>query len=110
MLEKPMKEQFSLYNLRVTVVEIRGRSVCGMRVGDRLEVRDSSRLVLPEGQHFCFYALSAVLPLLAATQRELDENDWLASDNTVVCPDPDEGLVMRIERLERVELDKNDLT
>lgn len=105
-----MTESFSLYNLRVTVVEIRGRSVCGMRVGDWFEVRDSSRLVLPEGRHFCIYALGAVLPLLAAKQRELDENDWLASDNTVVCPDPEEGLVMQIERLGKVELDENELT
>jgi uncharacterized repeat protein (TIGR04076 family) len=50
------------------------------------------------------------LPLLAAKQRELSDNDWLASDNLVVCPDPDEGLVMKIQRLEKVELSKSDLT
>lgn len=105
-----MTASFSLYNLRVTVTEIRGRSVCGMRVGDWFELRNSSQLVLPEGRYFCIYALGAVLPLLAAKQRELDDNDWLASDNHVVCPDPDEGLVMRIERLEKVALDKNALT
>jgi len=103
-------DTFSLYDLRVTVTEIRGRSVCGMSVGDWFELRNSSQLVLPEGKHFCIYALGAVLPLLAAKQRELDKNDWLASDNTVVCPDPEEGLVMRIERLSKVELNKNDLT
>ena len=101
---------FSLYDLRITVAEIRGRSVCGMSVGDWFELRNSSQLVLPEGKHFCIYALSAVLPLLAAKQRELDKNDWLASDNTVVCPDREEGLVMRIERLNKVELDTSDLT
>ena len=105
-----MSDTFSLYDLRVTVVEIRGRSVCGMSVGDWFELRNSSQLVLPQGKHFCIFALSAVLPLLAAKQRELDRNDWLASDHTVVCPDPDEGLVMRIERLNKVELDRNDLT
>ena len=105
-----MTDSFSLYNLRVTVSEIRGRSVCGMKVGDWFELRNSSQLILPEGRHFCIYALGAALPLLAAKQRELDENDWLASDSTVVCPDPDEGLVMRIERLEKVELVKSELT
>ena len=105
-----MSDTFSLYDLRVTVAEIRGRSVCGMSVGDWFELRNSSQLVLPQGKHFCIYALSAVLPLLAAKQRELDANDWLASENTVVCPNPDEGLVMRIERLNKVELDRNDLT
>jgi uncharacterized repeat protein (TIGR04076 family) len=105
-----MSDRFTLYDLRVTVVEIRGRSVCGLRVGDWFEVRESSRLVLPEGRHFCIYALAAVLPLLPAKQRELSENDWLSSDNLVACPDPDEKLVMKIERLGKVELSKSDLT
>ena len=105
-----MTDTFSLYDLRVTVVEIRGRSVCGMKVGDSFELRNSSQLVLADGQHFCIYALTAVLPLLPAKQREFSDNDWLASDNLAVCPDPDEGLVMKIERLEKVELSKSDLT
>lgn len=105
-----MSDTFTLYDLRVTVAEIRGRSVCGMNVGDWFELKNSSQLVLPDGKHFCIYALSAVLPLLAAKQRELDPNDWLASDNMVVCPDPEEGLVMRIERLDKVELEKSELT
>jgi len=105
-----MNDTFTLYDLRVTVTEIRGRSVCGMKVGDWFELRNSSQLVLPEGRHFCIYALAAVLPLLPAKQRELSVNDWLSSDNLVVCPDPEEGLVMRIERLAPVELSKSDLT
>ncbi len=102
--------KFTLYDLRITVAEIRGRSVCGMKVGDYFEVRNSSQVTIPPGQHFCLYAMSAVLPLLPAKQRELSENDWLASDNLVACPDPDEQLIMKIEKLEPVTLDKNDLT
>ena len=81
-----------------------------MKVGDWFELRNSAQLVLPPGQHFCMYALSAVLPLLPAKQRELEEGDWLESDNLVACPDPEEGLVMRIERLDKVQLNKHDLT
>jgi uncharacterized repeat protein (TIGR04076 family) len=103
-------DRFTLYDLRVTVVEIRGRSVCGLTVGDWFELRNSSRLVIPKDRHFCIYALSAVLPLLAAKQRQLSENDWLSSDNFVACPDPDEQLIMKIERLAPVELRKSDLT
>lgn len=105
-----MTDRFTLYDLRVTVTEIRGRSVCGLKVGDWFEVRESSRLVLPKDRHFCIYALAAVLPLLPAKQRELDENDWLATDNFVACPDPDEQLIMKIERLGPVELRRSDLT
>ena len=103
-------ESFKLYDLRVTVVEIRGRSVCGLSIGDWFEVRNSSQLVLPPDRHFCIYALASVLPLVAAKQRELAENDWLATDSLVACPDPEEQLIMKIERLAPVELRKSDLT
>ncbi len=101
---------FQLYDLRVTVASIEGRSVCGLRVGDYFEVRNSSQVVIPAGRHFCLYALAAVLPLLPAKQRELEANDWLASDSLVACPDPDERLVMRIERLGRARLRRDELT
>lgn len=101
---------FQLSNLRVTVVAIEGRSVCGLEVGDYFEVTESSRVRIPEGKHFCLYALAAVIPLLPAKMRALDENDWLAQDSLVVCPDPDERLVMRISRTETVSLRAEDLT
>lgn len=102
--------KFELYDLRVTVEEIRGRSVCGMAVGDYFELVESSKLRIPEGRHFCIYALNAVLPLLPAKQRQLDENDWLETDTLVACPDPEEQLIMRIERIGRRELDHDELT
>src|SRR5205085_6058941 len=95
--------QTEVYDLRVTVERIEGRSVCGLEVGDWFEVTESSRVRIPEGRHFCLYALSAVLPLLPAKQRQLPEGDWLEQDSLVACPDPEERLVMRIERIgERV--------
>lgn len=105
-----MRKDFELYDLRVTVTEIKGRSVCGLQVGDYFELTESSRLRIPADQHFCIYALSAVLPLLAAKQRELAENDWLQRDSLVACPDPEEGLIMRIERIEKRTLDSDELT
>ncbi|HEY3682861.1 MAG TPA: TIGR04076 family protein [Streptosporangiaceae bacterium] len=99
-----------LYDLRVTVEAIEGRSVCGLRVGDYFEVTESSRLRIPPGRHFCMYALAAVLPLLPAKQRALDPADWLAQDSLVACPDPDERLIMRVERTERRSLRTGDLT
>ena len=99
-----------LYDLKIVVDRIEGRSVCGLRPGDSFFLRDSSRLELPVGQHFCIYALAAVLPLLPAKQRSLPADDWLEQDSLVVCPDPDERLVMRIERIGRVDLNAADLT
>lgn len=105
-----MSRNFELYDLRITVDAIEGRSVCGMEVGDYFELTESAKLSIPHGKHFCMYALSAVLPLLAAKQRELAENDWLERDSLVVCPDPEERLIMRIERIHKRTMDSDDLT
>jgi hypothetical protein len=61
-----------LYDLRVTVERIEGRSVCGLEVGDYFE--------------------------------------WLEQDSLVCCPDPDERVVMRIERIGERTLRTEDLT
>lgn len=105
-----MPQPFELYDLRITIVAIEGRSVCGLQVGDYFELTESSRVRIPAGKHFCIYALSAVLPLLAAKQRQLAANDWLERDSLVACPDPDERLIMKIERIGRQTLDSDDLT
>jgi uncharacterized repeat protein (TIGR04076 family) len=99
-----------VYDLRVTVDRIEGRSVCGMRPGDFFDLVASNELRLPEGRHFCIYALAAVLPLLPAKQRALPPGDWLERDTEVCCPDPDERLVMRIERTGVSRLRTTDLT
>ena len=105
-----MSQNFELYDLRVTVHAIEGRSVCGMQVGDYFEVVESSKLRIPDGKHFCIYALNSVLPLLPAKQRQLSENDWLERDTLVACPDPEERLILKIERIERRWLDSEELT
>jgi uncharacterized repeat protein (TIGR04076 family) len=51
-----------------------------------------------------------VLPLLPAKQRLLDANDWLERDTLVACPDPDERLIMQIERIGRRSLLTDELT
>ena len=99
-----------LYDLRVTVERIEGRSVCGLAVGDYFEVTESSRVRIPDGKHFCLFVIQAVLPLLPAKMRRLPDEDWLEQDNLVCCPDPEEGLVMRIERLAERSLVTEELT
>lgn len=101
---------FELYDLRVTVERIEGRSVCGLAVGDYFELTESSRIRIPEGRHFCLYALQAVIPLLTAKQRRLDPNDWMELDTLIACPDPEERLIMRIDRIGSRVLRTDDLT
>ncbi|MGZ8741254.1 MAG: TIGR04076 family protein [Gaiellaceae bacterium] len=102
--------EMRLYDLRVTVERIEGRSVCGLVVGDFFEVTESSRVRIPEGKHFCLFAMQSVLALLPAKMRRLPDEDWLEQDSLVACPDPDERLVMRIERIGEQELVTEELT
>lgn len=104
------RDSAELYDLRVTVERIEGRSVCGLKVGDYFELVESSRLQIPAGRHFCVYALASVLPLLAAKQRQLAQGDWLEQDSLVACPDPEERLIMRIERIGRRRIRVEDVT
>lgn len=105
-----MPREFEIYDIRVTVVSIDGPSVCGMQVGDYFEVVESSKVQIPAGKHFCLYAMNAVFPLIPAKQRQLSENDWLETDMLVSCPDPEEGLVMKVERIRRRVMDSDELT
>jgi uncharacterized repeat protein (TIGR04076 family) len=105
-----MAEEMSLYDLRVTVERIEGRSVCGLSVGDYFELTESSKIRIPDGGHFCLYALQSVLPLLPAKQRQLPASDWLEQDSLVACPDPEERVIMRIERIGTRTLRTSDLT
>ena len=104
------RRPMTLFDLRVTVERIEGRSVCGMRVGDYFELVNSSWLRIPPDRHFCVFALQSVIPLLAAKQRQLPADDWLETDSLVCCPDPDERLIMRIERTTERVLDAGELT
>jgi len=99
-----------LYDLRVTVERIEGRSVCGLEIGDYFEVTESSRVLIPEGRHFCLFAMQAVLPLLPAKMRRLPDEDWLERESLVCCPDPEERLVMRVERIGERMLVTEELT
>lgn len=103
-------DSFTLSDLRITVDRIEGRSVCGLRVGDYFDIEQSSHVVIPAGKHFCAFAMASVLPFLAAKQRAPADGDWLASDDLFACPDPDERLIMRVERTTQRTLRGRDLT
>ena len=91
MSDPPERRVTELYDLRVTVERIEGRSVCGLEVGDYFEVTESSRVRIPDGQALLPLRAQSVLPLLPAKQRELPAGDWLEQDSLVACPDPTSG-------------------
>jgi len=85
-----------LRSLRVVVEEVKGKCTSRMQPGDYFDLR-SGRLYIPADRHFCLYALQAVLPLLPAKQRPLEDGDWLKTAQHVICPDPAGNVIMRIE-------------
>jgi uncharacterized repeat protein (TIGR04076 family) len=90
---------FELYDLRVEVVAPPGARIwCNAKAGDHFELR-GEMLYLPPGQGFSIYSLAAIMPLLAAKQRETHPNDWMTSDAEVACPDPNCPSRFRITRL-----------
>ena len=92
-------DSFELYDLRVEVVAPEGAKLyCGAKVGDYFELK-GEMLYLPAGQGISIYSLAAVLPLLAAKQRETHPNDWMTSDADIACADPNCPSRLRITRL-----------
>jgi uncharacterized repeat protein (TIGR04076 family) len=104
-----MSETFELFDLKVSVDEIRGTCTCGHVLGDFFELR-GGQLSLPTGASFCVYALQSCLPLLPAKQRPLQPADWMTTDTRVICPDPLCGVVMRIDRTQRREVRHDDVS
>lgn len=90
-------DQFTLYDLRVEVVQGDGPMVCGHEAGDYFDV-SGEMVTLPPGQGFPLYPLAAILPLLPAKQRETHPNDWMTTDMEIACPDPLCGARFRITR------------
>jgi uncharacterized repeat protein (TIGR04076 family) len=92
-------DTFELYDLRVeAVIPEGGKVYCGARPGDHFEL-SGEMLSLPPGQGFSIYSIAAVLPLLAAKQRDTHPNDWMTSDAEIACPDPNCASRLRIVRL-----------
>lgn len=102
-------DEFTLYDLRVEVVEGPGEMVCDHKVGDYFEL-SGENLSFPPGQTFPLYPLAALLPLLPAKQRDTHANDWMTTDTDIACPDPNCGARFRITRVGRTTFRHSDVT
>ena len=72
-------DEFTLYDLRVEVVEGDAPMVCNHAAGDWFEL-SGENLRFPPGQTFPLYPLAALLPILPAKQRETHPADWMTTD------------------------------
>ncbi len=106
---KKKNENFTLYDLRVEVINPRSKMMCSHHVGDSFEVHGEN-LVFAKTKSFSMYSLAALLPLLPAKQRMTHENDWMTTDMDVACPDPHCGALFRISRLDKRRFKHSDVS
>ena len=104
-----MPDEFTLYDLRVDVIEGTAPMICNHSPGDYFEL-SGENLRFPPGQTFPLYPLAALLPLLPAKQRETHPNDWMTTDTDIACPDPQCGAVFRITRTGRTVFRHGEVT
>ena len=104
-----MDDSFELFDLRVEIVAPEGAKIYCGKVGDWFELR-GEQLHLPPGQSFSIYALSSILPLLPAKQRQTHPHDWMTSDAEIACPDPHCPSRLKITRLAKRRFSHADTT
>ncbi|MGB8951332.1 MAG: TIGR04076 family protein [Candidatus Aminicenantales bacterium] len=86
--------------LKVEVVEVKGRCGAKHKAGDHFFIRGEGMMEIPEGKRICIYALNSLFPFLTAKQREdeLPHNDWIAGTEILRCPDPN-GVSFKVTTL-----------
>ncbi len=88
-----------MFDVRVEVEEVRGFCDLPMRPGNYFEVR-GGRLIIPEGQYMCIWALQSLLPMIPLKQRTIAEsNDWVNHTHRMMCPDPNGMVVYKFTRI-----------
>ncbi len=92
------EDEFTLWDLRVEVVQGDAPMVCDHPAGSYFDV-EGEMLVFPDDRPtFPLYSLAALLPLLPAKQRQTHQNDWMTTDAIIACPDPHCGGRFKITR------------
>ena len=106
---KLRNDQFTLYDLEISVESISGHCTCNMAVGDSFSVC-GGKISISKQKDFCLYALQSVIPLIPAKQRLNHPADWMETDSRVICPDPACGLIMKINRTGKTVFDHDDVS
>jgi|UniRef100_A0A7V3VTG7 uncharacterized repeat protein (TIGR04076 family) len=89
-----------MYRLRVTVEKINGFCDLPMKIGDTFEVNGSA-ISIKKDERICLWALQSMIPFFPAKERMgSDPNDWLPKTKRIVCPDPNGGVIFKIETID----------
>lgn len=94
----PLNDSFTLYNLWVEISDKSGNIIGIQKIDDYFEVIGED-IFLPPDQGFSLYALSAILPLLPAKQRQNHPYDFMKTDEYIADPDFNWEAVYKISRI-----------
>jgi carbon-monoxide dehydrogenase iron sulfur subunit len=84
--------------IKVTVERVDGYCDLPLQLGNHFFV-DDSRLVVPDGQPVCIWALQSMMPIfpILPHRHRLPESHWVRQVSTFCCPDPKGRVQFRLE-------------
>ena len=93
--------QYFLFDLDIETVGDPKKFNCSHRVGDGLLAKGENISFKPGTKQFSHFALSTLLPYIAAKQRAVQKTDWMFFETDIACPDPKCAAVFRIRKTKR---------
>jgi len=95
--------KYYLFDLEIETIGDPNTFNCSHKVGDGLIAKGENISFKPGTKQFSHYALSSILPYIAAKQRSEHETDWMFFETDIACPDPACGARFRFRRGARKE-------
>lgn len=93
--------KYKLFDLEVSVIGDETQFNCSHKVGDTLVIKGENFSFKKGTKQFSHYAFAALLPLIAAKQRQTAETDWMDYETDIACPDPQCGAQFRFRRIKQ---------
>lgn len=90
--------KYYLFDLEIETIGDPKTFNCLHKVGDGLIVKGENVSFKSGTKQFSHYALSSILPYIAAKQRAEQETDWMFFETDIACPDPKCGARFRFKR------------
>jgi uncharacterized repeat protein (TIGR04076 family) len=88
-----------MHTVRCTVESVKGNCAAGYRVGDSFLLKDAFMIEAVQPKTLCLHALAAMSTYLTAYARRTDPADWINFKKELQCPDNDNAVIFRLERL-----------
>lgn len=93
--------KYTLFDLEITVIGDEATYNCSHKAGDTLVVQGENFSFKKGTKRFSHYSFAALIPIIAAKQRQTAATDWMDYETDLACPDPQCGARFRFKRLKQ---------